>query len=207
METIHSALLLRTSRYGKEGEALASEKLNTLRSKLSNLQLIIINEVSMVGSNMLLNIHKRLSQLKGASDCLFGNVSVLAVGDLYQLLPVLQPNIYDSVRNPLANLHDSLWKDKFDIHELNKVMRQKMTKHLLTRRAYTTMLRTFLAFVVFMPWDIQQMTAIQLLCFLECLQFNGVRCSQMSNYLSPIKILSESYSDACPFKSEFEKSH
>ena len=31
------------------------------------------------------------------------------------------------------------------------------------------------------------MTAIQLLCFLECLQFNGVRCSQMSNYLSAIK--------------------
>ena len=56
-----------------------------------------------------------------------------------------------------------------------------------TRRAYTNMFRTFLAFVVFMSWDIQQVTAIQLLCFLECLQFNGVRCSQMSNYLSAIK--------------------
>ena len=120
---IHSALLLRTSSYGKEGEALASEKLNTLRSKLSNLQLIIIDEVSMVGSDMLLNVHKRLCQLKGASDCLFGNVSVLAVCNLYQLPPVLQPNIYDPVRNPLANLHGSLWKDKFDIHELNEVMR------------------------------------------------------------------------------------
>ena len=28
---------------------------------------------------------------------------------------------------------------------------------------------------------------IQLLCFLECLRFNGVRCSQISNYLSAIK--------------------
>ena len=41
--------------------------------------------------------------------------------------------------------------------------------------------------MVFMSWDIHQVTVIQLLCFLECLQFNGVRCSQMTNYLSAIK--------------------
>ena len=38
-----------------------------------------------------------------------------------------------------------------------------------------------------MAWEVQQVTAIPLLCFLECLQFNGVRSSQMSNYLSAIK--------------------
>ena len=56
-----------------------------------------------------------------------------------------------------------------------------------TKRAYNTMFKTFLAFAVFMSWDISQVTAIQLLCFLECLQFNGVRHSQMLNYLSAIK--------------------
>ena len=44
---------------------------------------VIIDEVSMVGSNMLLEIHKRLQQIKGVSDDkVFGGVSILAVGDL-----------------------------------------------------------------------------------------------------------------------------
>ena len=80
--TIHSALLLGTSR--TSFQALSPEKLNTLRLKLCNLKLLIINEVSMVGCNLLLQIHKRLQQLKGCSDdSLFGDVSIFAVGDFY----------------------------------------------------------------------------------------------------------------------------
>ena len=56
---------------------------DTLRTKLSNLALIIIDEVSMVGANMLLEVHKRLQQVKGVSpDATFGGVSILAVGGL-----------------------------------------------------------------------------------------------------------------------------
>ena len=104
--TVHSALLLRVQRYAKGGEALTFEKLNTLRSKLENLQLVIIDEVSMIGSDMLLNIHKRLEEIKGQSDdsSLFGNVCVLAVGDLYQLPPVRQSPIYSPVRDPVERL-------------------------------------------------------------------------------------------------------
>ena len=41
---------------------------------------VIIDEVSVVGSNMLLEIHKRLQQIKGVSDDkVFGGVSILAV--------------------------------------------------------------------------------------------------------------------------------
>ena len=65
--------------------------------KLSNLHLLIIDEVSMVGCNMLLQIHKRLQHLKGTGDDhTSGNVTVLAVGDLYQLQPVAQPCILAS---------------------------------------------------------------------------------------------------------------
>ena len=54
-----------------------------------SVSLVIIDEVSMVGSNMLLEIHKRLQQIKGVTaDVTFGGVSILAVGDLYQLPPV-----------------------------------------------------------------------------------------------------------------------
>ena len=38
-----------------------------------------------------------------------------------------------------------------------------------------------------MSWDIYQVNTLKLLCFLECLQFNGVKQPQMANYLSAIK--------------------
>ena len=92
--TLHSALLLGCSKY-QNFQPLGHERLNTLRSKLSHLMLVIIDEVSMVGSNMLLEIHKRLQQIKGVADD--GGVSILAVGDLYQLPPVGQPLLFSPV--------------------------------------------------------------------------------------------------------------
>ena len=49
------------------------------------------------------------------------------------------------------------------------------------------MFKAFLAFVDFLQWDLHQMNVFSLLCFLECLQLNGVKHTQMSNYLSAIK--------------------
>ena len=61
--------------------------------------LLIIDEVSMYGANMLFEVHKRLQQIKGVlSDVMFGGVSILAVGDVYQLQPVSQPLLLSTVR-------------------------------------------------------------------------------------------------------------
>ena len=68
--------------------------------------LLIIDEVSMVGCNMLLEIHKRLQQIKGVSDdAVFGGVSILAVGDLYQLPPVGQAPLFITVNECYAQLY------------------------------------------------------------------------------------------------------
>ena len=56
-----------------------------------------------------------------------------------------------------------------------------------TQRAYALLFRTFLAFVAFISWDIYQVTALRLLCFLECLQYKNVKQPKMANYLSAIK--------------------
>ena len=86
--TLHSALLLGTSKFGGF-QPLNHDRLNSVRCKRSHLALLIIDEVSMVGSNMLLQVHKRLQQIKEVlSENTFGGVSILAVGDLYQLSPV-----------------------------------------------------------------------------------------------------------------------
>ena len=125
--TLHSAFLLGRSKHSGF-QPLGHDRLNTLRSKLSRLMLVIIDEVSMVGSNMLLEIHKRLQQIKGVSDDVtFGNVSILAVGDLYQLPPVGQPQLFSPVSDCYAQLYGSgsLWVDEFQLIELDEVMRQR----------------------------------------------------------------------------------
>ena len=124
--TLHSAFLLNLGRFGYQ--PLNSEKLNTLRMKLSNLLRVVIDEVSMVGSNMLLEIHKRLQQIKGVSaDHMFGGVSILAVGDLYQLPPVGQPAVFNTVTDAYAKLYasGSLWQEEFCMIELSEVMPPK----------------------------------------------------------------------------------
>ena len=125
--TLHSALLLGCSKYAGF-QPLGHDRLNTLRSRLSRLMLVIIDEVSMVGCNMLLEIHKRLQQIMGVMpDVMFGGVSVLAVGDLYQLPPVGQPALFDTVTDAYARLYGSgsLWKDEFHMLELDEIMRQR----------------------------------------------------------------------------------
>ena len=115
--TLHSALLLgRTKFVGFQ--PLNKERLNTLRYKLSKLMLIIIDEVT------LLEINKRLQQIKGVMpDVTFGGVSVLAVGDLYQLPPIAQPALFDIMNDCFAHLYGSgaLWIDEFKMIKLGEL--------------------------------------------------------------------------------------
>ena len=76
---------------------------------------------------MLLEIHKRLQQIKAVlPDVAFGGVSILAVGDLYQLSPVGQAPIFSTVSDSYANLYrsGSLWIDEFRMIELDEIMRR-----------------------------------------------------------------------------------
>ena len=55
--TLHSALLLGCGKYGGF-QPLPHDKVNSLRTRVSKLVLLIIDEISMVGANMLLQIHR-----------------------------------------------------------------------------------------------------------------------------------------------------
>jgi DNA replication protein DnaC/predicted peroxiredoxin len=125
--TVHSALKipLKLPKQASEIKNLGPDQLNSLQAKLSNLQLLIIDEISMVNRRVLHCIHKRLKQVKRISmndkTAYFGNVSVLAVGDMYQLPPVkacslIVPNREEGI---------DLWHDLFKIVELDEIMRQK----------------------------------------------------------------------------------
>ncbi len=69
-------------------ECLTSRK-HSNRVSLKDLKLIIIDEISMIGNITLLYIHQRFEEIFGVSSTdLFASISIIAVGDLYQLPPI-----------------------------------------------------------------------------------------------------------------------
>ena len=115
--TIHSAFSL-PLRMRLPYVPLTEERLSSLRNTLSQVQIVIIDEISMVDQNIFGYIHGRLQQIKGKSSD-FGHVSVIAVGDFYQLAPVGGIPLYNE------SVNSRLWHDNFKIIELDEIMRQK----------------------------------------------------------------------------------
>ena len=110
--------------YQKGTNHLSADELNTFRIKYRHLKLVIIDEISMVGNRTLNFINIRLQQLMGTKE-VFGGLSVIAVGDLYQLKPVGDYLISLDLKAGASSLGQNLWKELFTMYELVDIMRQK----------------------------------------------------------------------------------
>ena len=77
----------------------------------------------MIGSRLFNLINIRLQEYK-QSYKLFGGVSLILVGDLFQLKPVLDAWIFVNIGD-LKHFQDNLFLHNFAIHELKEIMRQK----------------------------------------------------------------------------------
>ena len=82
--TLHSAFGLK---FGHENQSLSDKSLAEFRQNFADLKLIIIDEMSLLNSDMLYRIHLRLMEIFQTKE-LFGGLSVILVGDLLQLPPV-----------------------------------------------------------------------------------------------------------------------
>lgn len=138
--TIHSGFHLYDSMaQGKSKRATAQKNVyyplscdtrNSLRVKYENLMVIIIDEISMLSADDLYKLHMRLQEIMNIStnNAIFGNVTIIAVGDLYQL-PAIGTKIYDIPGRfsceDIRRLYGSLWSEHFKLHELTTVVRQK----------------------------------------------------------------------------------
>lgn len=104
-------------------EPLKEQTLSEIRVQLRDLNVLVIDEVSMVYKRLLYYIHERLVQIKKSKEP-FGGVSVIAVGDFYQLPPVKQrkdERLYkDNISYPVDH-----WQEFFKVVELTEIMRQK----------------------------------------------------------------------------------
>lgn len=107
---------------------LSSGIANSIREKMIDVKLLIIDEISMVGSTLLSYIDTRARQITGV-DQNFGGMSVLVVGDLHQLPPVLDKPIYMTPNSSILSIFSNniLW-DEFNFFELTEIMRQKDDK-------------------------------------------------------------------------------
>lgn len=116
--TVHSAFhITKSLRSG----AIARETLQQFRHSFSGVKCVIIDEVSMMGSDILHQVNSRLQQITGDLDATFGGMDMAFCGDFRQLPPVLAIPVYRGCKNHLEGAF--LWQ-QLDYFPLNQVMRQ-----------------------------------------------------------------------------------
>ena len=121
--TINTALAIPVQT-GDNVPAMSDQKKTQMRLSLSELKLIIIDEISMVGNITLLHIHQRLKEIFGSSNSqMFAGISVIVVGDMYQLPPIRKKPVFANFKNDVFNLYHP-WH-LFTMIELTEIMRQK----------------------------------------------------------------------------------
>ena len=126
--TLHAAFKIPANR-GFEYCALDSDRLNTIRTQLKKLKVIFTDEISMVGSGMFNFFNLRLQQVMGNKEP-FGGISLITVGDLFQLKPVFDKWIFGNSQigyDALASTCN-IWAEYFTLFELTEIMRQKDDK-------------------------------------------------------------------------------
>ena len=85
--TLHSLLKLPIDSARRSHRALGSQALSDLCITFSAVSHLVIDEISMVSSQMLNHIHDQLCTIF-SNNLPFGGFSILAFGDFYQLQPV-----------------------------------------------------------------------------------------------------------------------
>ena len=120
--TLHSAFQLHS-------RGISDERKTTMWTRLHRLMQVTVDEISMVGTQILNLVNDRccMVKYKNPEGKDFGNVNILAVGDLYQLTPVMQTELYKKSYKDVkcaSDLAPNLW-DKFLLHELTQIMRQR----------------------------------------------------------------------------------
>ena len=121
-QTLHT---LFSFNFGAGYMSLSDKSRDEKRALYKNLKMLIIDEISLVDSDMLYKIDLRLREItqKGVP---MGNVAVIVLGDLMQMSPVTGRYIFREPRDKqfaLANTIDPLWK-KFSCLNLEENHRQ-----------------------------------------------------------------------------------
>ena len=120
--TIHSGLGINV---GSKLYPLNDQQRAALRNKLSEVRLIIIDEISMVSSVLFYQVNQRLNEIFGYSgNEPFAGLPVIVCGDFFQLPPIKGLPVYSTAASIKGFNALDLWK-KIQMVELTEVMRQR----------------------------------------------------------------------------------
>jgi hypothetical protein len=124
--TLHSTFSLS---FGNKFMSLNDEKKANLSSVLEDLQVLFIDEISMVKPDLLYQLHLRLKEVKNV-DKPFGNVCIIILGDLMQLKPVQGNYVFDLPKCIDFKSYHTQWPlfEQFTIVELTTNHRQGSDK-------------------------------------------------------------------------------
>ncbi len=102
---------------------------NKRKQVLRNIDLLVIDEVSMLRADILDAIDYRLKSAKGNYQQPFGGVQLLLIGDLYQLPPIVRDKEWEHLREHYASMHFfesvALKQAGYTYIELDKIFRQQ----------------------------------------------------------------------------------
>ena len=107
--TLHSAF---NFNFGNEFLSLGDKIRDAKREQLKNLRIVIIDEFSMLKADMFYQLDLRLRELKQNTEEVFGGCSLILLGDILQLRPVMGRYIFEQplcVDYHLPHLIDPLW--------------------------------------------------------------------------------------------------
>ena len=128
-DTLHSLFKLPVNiPFNKELTPLKGPTLHDLQEMFKNTELLIIDEMSMVGQYMLYQISKRLQEAKPhKSTIAFGGVSIVLMGDFAQLPPVTDLSLFQNTGgSPYQLIGRCLYRQYFNkTLTLTDNMRQK----------------------------------------------------------------------------------
>ncbi len=120
--TLHSTF---NFKFGNDFSSLSDQARDSMRDIMSNLKLLIIDEISMVKADMLYILDRRLREVT-TNQRPFGNIGMVILGDLMQLKPVLGALTFGQPKQPqfkLSYLIEPIF-DLFEVIELTTNHRQ-----------------------------------------------------------------------------------
>jgi hypothetical protein len=117
---VHSAILIPFNK--SLFLPLRKEMLDTLCKPYDELQLVFIDEASLIGSHFLYSIDNRLRSIKHVPMKYFGNIDMILCGDLYRAQSIQDSLIFKQPTVNMKTMTHEFWRENIKCFELNTTM-------------------------------------------------------------------------------------
>jgi hypothetical protein len=101
---IHSTLNIPAQQSLSSLPKLSLDSLNRLTCRYEQLQLVVIDEISLVGARIFNVINNRLRSIKHSQNNFFGGIDVIMTSDFFQAPPMKDSWIFQNIKDNVTAL-------------------------------------------------------------------------------------------------------